>query len=45
MGHSLLVFERFLTLLNDRQFTAAGSHVLKGFEQPVRLYTIASAER
>jgi adenylate cyclase len=44
-GHRLLVSERFLTLLHEQRFTAAGSHVLKGFEQPVRLYTIASAER
>jgi adenylate cyclase len=42
-GHRLLVSERFLTLLHEQRFTAAGSHVPKGFEQPVRLYTIASA--
>jgi len=29
-GHRLLVSERFLTLLQEVRFTAAGSHVLKG---------------
>jgi adenylate cyclase len=42
-GYRLLVSERFLTLLPSHRFTPAGSHVLKGFEQPVRLYRTADA--